>query len=368
MGLDGYAIEILPKIETDAATVRRNLVQMLAIARLVPHVAGGRAGLSASVATSLLDAYMDLYVRELAAQWRRGPIRSYRKDERNRLCLEGKLLFPQQMRQNLLRPDRFYTRADEPLQDVQIPRVLEAAVEVCRVHAIAATVQRGAMELLADFAQVRDELFDQAALAHVQVDRTTERFGPLLALAKLLLSGRTADLPGGERTYSLLFDMNVVFERYIGETLRRVVCPPALSADLQVSGKSLVRLGSQPKFRLRPDVGISAAGKRTCLLDTKWKRLDRSKSHNNVSQSDMYQAYAYGKEYGVSTVILLYPDPGGWPREVAVYRHTPGDLESPKIVVATVDLSGDVVGTRSGSVAAQLADLIPQAAEATAAA
>ena len=39
------------------------------------------------------------------------------------------------------------------------------------------------------------------------------------------------------------------------------------------------------------------------MIDTKWKRLDMSRPHENVSQSDVYQMYAYGKEYDLPKVI-----------------------------------------------------------------
>ena len=50
------------------------------------------------------------------------------------------------------------------------------------------------------------------------------------------------------------------------------------------------------------------------ILDTKWKLLDSSKmdGKNGVSQSDLYQLYAYGKKYKEKTnkdieLVLIYP-------------------------------------------------------------
>ena len=67
------------------------------------------------------------------------------------------------------------------------------------------------------------------------------------------------------------------------------------------------------KFALRPDIVISNDSK-TVVLDTKWKRLVPDLQLNyGISQSDMYQMYAYSNKYSSknndkpSQVFLLYP-------------------------------------------------------------
>ena len=43
-------------------------------------------------------------------------------------------------------------------------------------------------------------------------------------------------------------------------------------------------------------------------MDTKWKLLcDNPVKNYGISQSDMYQMYAYSRRYNVERVILLYP-------------------------------------------------------------
>ena len=42
-------------------------------------------------------------------------------------------------------------------------------------------------------------------------------------------------------------------------------------------------------------------------MDTKWKLLSDTKLNYGISQSDMYQMYAYQKKYAAENVTLLYP-------------------------------------------------------------
>jgi 5-methylcytosine-specific restriction enzyme subunit McrC len=50
------------------------------------------------------------------------------------------------------------------------------------------------------------------------------------------------------------------------------------------------------------------------IIDTKWKILEDSKSHFNISEKDIYQMFAYGKRYQSETekklppkLFLVYP-------------------------------------------------------------
>ena len=60
---------------------------------------------------------------------------------------------------------------------------------------------------------------------------------------------------------------------------------------------------------MKPDIVIRN-GAECWVADTKWKVVDERDSKHGVSQSDMYQLYAYGKKYkddGCQRVFLIYP-------------------------------------------------------------
>lgn len=42
-------------------------------------------------------------------------------------------------------------------------------------------------------------------------------------------------------------------------------------------------------------------------MDTKWKLLSEKNNNYGISQSDIYQMYAYNKKYDSRNVTLLYP-------------------------------------------------------------
>jgi 5-methylcytosine-specific restriction enzyme subunit McrC len=336
IAVGNLAIEILPKTDEDNDDARRRLLEMMSIAGILPHLEAGIADLAASV-PCLLDAFMQAYIRQLTLEWRRGHISKYRKLDENRTCLRGKLLFSEQIRRNRLRPERFFTRADQFLADVPPSRLLKAGLQVCRRYGLADTTRRNAATLLGEFAEIADYNFTDTELESVKSDRQLARFDALLTLAKRFVRGRTPDRPGGASTYSLLFDMNTVFEKYIGCLLLRI-CPTPYRVQLQVAGRSLVKRDGKHRFHLRPDAAMRCGKEFSLLIDTKWKLLDSAKSHEGVRQSDMYQAYAYAKEFACPRVILLYPRIGDLGRRVASYHLQPGNDQSPRIEINTVDV------------------------------
>jgi 5-methylcytosine-specific restriction enzyme subunit McrC len=89
----------------------------------------------------------------------------------NRTSLRGKLLFQEQIRRNRLRPERFFTRADQFVTDVPASRLLKAGLDVCRRHGMADATRRGATSLLAEFDDVSDYAFTDTELDSVKPDR-----------------------------------------------------------------------------------------------------------------------------------------------------------------------------------------------------
>ena len=69
----------------------------------------------------------------------------------------------------------------------------------------------------------------------------SRRLAPLLALAKLLLGDRSPDLgraaTAERRSYAVVWDMNVLFEEYVGRVCQDVFEPKGLDVDLQEAAK-----------------------------------------------------------------------------------------------------------------------------------
>ena len=154
---------------------------------------------------------------------------------------------------------------------------------------------------------VHDELFDQ-----ITITRQNERFADVLHFCRLILQGLSPTVQAGrERSFSLLFDMNRVFEDFIAAFLKKQVMPRFNGYHLYSQAKSQQRhlmkknrdTGQGGVLLLKPDILIKTPnGDQQFVLDTKWKQFS-----GKVGRNDLYQIYAYTKRYECKLSVLLYP-------------------------------------------------------------
>ena len=324
LAVPGKTLEILPKIDGDDDAVRRALVHMLAVAHGL-RVADGELASLATQRRDLLELLIGLFANRLLIAVRRGLPRRYVGHEDDLKLLRGRLNVIRQVTHLAARPDLLACRFDEFSEDTPLNRVLKAAVRLlARVARTAANARRLA-ELTARFEFTGDS--PDPLNEPVRLDRTNTAFHDLHRLARLFLTGDWQSTTGGKSTgFTLLFPMNELFEKFIGESLKRAV-GAGWRVSLQDHSHSALRddadkdASGEPKplFNLQPDAVMKApadATVRPIVLDTKWKRLTphepRCEKTLGVDQSDVYQMLAYARAYGAGRLILLYP----WHKEL----------------------------------------------------
>lgn len=97
--------------------------------------------------------------------------------------------------------------------------------------------------------------------------------------------------------------MNLLFESYVYDYLRKN--GSFRNIKNQDKKHHLAYENEKGKFALKPDIVINY-GK--IIIDTKWKILSLEEINQGISQSDMYQLYAYGTKYeNCEKLYLIYP-------------------------------------------------------------
>lgn len=320
----GLQIEILPKVDTlteaeadpDSAEAqyeaRRNLLYMLSVGGDVPVRSRDVARLATRQAP-LSETLSAIFADRLRQELLRGPERAYQEHEANLRSFKGKLLVARQTLSNAAHRERFYCRFDEFSEDTLMNRIFRAScsvlLEVTRTPATQ-DVLRQCMLLLDG---VADTTIQEADFARIALNRQNERFEDVLRFCRLLLAGRTPTVQaGGTRTFSLLFDMNKVFERFVAAFLRRYVAPRLDGVQVFPHAGSrkrhLMESDGAGVLRLEPDVLVEGPGNRRLVMDTKWKLLSPGRRRRGgVAEADLYQLYAYTRRYGCERSVLLYP-------------------------------------------------------------
>lgn len=321
---EGCTLEILPKIDLASvggdhadrpAALRCELIHMLAVALDLDIAVGSNTALGTQHET-LLEVLIRLFCTKLFEALRRGLPRRYVPQADDLPALRGRLDVVRQFSALAASPQRLACRYDVLSPDIALNQILKAAV--LRLASLARTPDnvRSLRELAFAFAEIANVPIPALRWEEAVIDRTNARWGELKRLASLFLGGQFQTSSRGQANgYALLFEMNVLFEEYVGRLLARSLANEGFTVRLQGGGHyCLSELNEDgttgaKRFLTRPDIIVSRRGTPQLIIDTKWKRLASQVDDpkRGVAQGDVYQLMAYGRLYSCPQLMLLYP-------------------------------------------------------------
>jgi 5-methylcytosine-specific restriction enzyme subunit McrC len=313
---EGCALEILPKIdfpgepaENATGNIRRRLVHMLAVALDIKIDAGQVTALDWQRET-LLEILIRLFSEKLVDAVRQGMPRRYVTHEDDLSALRGRLDVKRQFTVLAANPARLACRYDALSPDIALNRIMKAAVTRLASVSRSSDNRRRLRELAFAYAEIADVPVAALRWDDVVLDRTNMRWRELFNLAKLLLGERfQTTSSGGSSGFSLLFEMNTLFEEYVARTLERALARHDLRVVRQGGKLFCLETANGGLFQTKPDILIKHGARVIQVIDTKWKRISAriDDKKQGVVQADVYQMMAYGRLYDCSRLTLLYP-------------------------------------------------------------
>ena len=348
----GCSLEILPKIdvvpeesvERQNAAIRKRLIHMLAVTLNLKVDLGSMTDLDWQQET-LLEILIRIFCDKLTEALRKGMPRRYVEQEDDLSALRGGLDITRQFTRHAVNPSRLACRFDDLSEDTALNRIMKAAVaHLVRLSWSPANHQR-LRELTFVYADVTNTPPSALQWHDAVIDRTNRAWQELLSMARLFLQSRYQTTTNGTGMgTALLFEMNKLFEEYIGRLIFRVLAGTGLTVSLQ--GGRLFCLTSEDSggglFQTKPDIIIRRAGAVIHVIDTKWKRISSriDDPKQGVSQGDIYQMMAYAQLYHAPRLTLLYPHHHGLGSEKPIHsRHPITGHETTIIETATVDVA-----------------------------
>ena len=293
----GLTIEILPKIadKNDAERSKAVFIKMLRTLKNFPFKSSNLASLKTQN-LPLLEIFISMFLCELEALVKKGIKSDYVALEENLNFLKGKLNINEQIKRNSIHKERFYVGYSEFLSDIKINRIIKTTLKFLYKKSNSSKNQQKIRELLFIFDEVLECEDYKNFFAKLVINRQVKHYEQTLLWCKIFLFNNSfTPHKGDDLGFALLFDMNALFESYVGNFIKKSF-PGTI---LQHSEKHLVE---NPKsFKLRPDIFL----KGKFIADTKWKIIS---SRDDISQADLYQLYAYGKKHPCDGKLhLIYP-------------------------------------------------------------
>ena len=315
ISLGGLSVEILPKIHgieaDDVESSRKALVRMLYRAQNLKLAKAGTAGINLQK-RFLLDIFILHFCEQLRAQLTRGMIRKYVRREKNLDVLRGKLKIGEHFKRNLAHRERLFCQYDELSADNAYNQILKHTLGTMLKRAKGSRALQQVSELVARFEPISDFATDAAAAVDsLSFDRMTERYEQIFKQCGFFLRGFYPGVTTGKTDcLALLFDMNRLFEAYVGAELRKETEGEDIRVREQGPQKyfAMREDSSKQVFMMKPDFSfVNRSGDPVAIADAKWKILDSEEQKLGIAQSDMYQIGSYASRYGVRNLALFYP-------------------------------------------------------------
>ncbi len=334
-------IEVLPKSDKSNDTERwRNvLINMLYAVGIFDIHAPSNSNLSLR-SNSILDLYFELFIKEVEYLMYRGLVKKYRKTEGNRTALKGNIQFAKHISQNLVHKERFYVMHTTYDNEHDIHAILYKALKL--LSSINTNVQLSSRlgALLLDFPELYDIKITEALFDRITFDRKTEPYRNALEIAKLILLNYHPDVRRGtNNVLALMFDMNMLWEKFVYVSLRR---HKASSTSIAAQNtKNFWKPISGYRSKMKPDIVLNKGTKDCVVLDTKWKNLNGY----NPSPDDLRQMFVYMKYYGAKKVALVYPGTQNGNQSGHYYDHSSIDsknLSNEECSVISIGVESDV--------------------------
>ncbi|MGF1792901.1 McrC family protein [Photobacterium profundum] len=349
----GTRIEILPKISDEdncKGSSKRVLLKMLSTVNKLSLQQFEQSSLK-TLKQPLFEILIGYFLREVSLVVKRGIRSEYKRVEARSPYLKGQLKTAKQMRQRPGCQNRFHVSYDHFSLDRAENRLIHAALRQALKWTKSNENHRLGRELqfaLNDIPTSNNYAID---FRKWSTDRTLVHYCGVKPWCELILSYQSPlSLSGFHKGISFLFPIEALFERYVSIKLQRYL-PTNLLLKIQSNSQPLVHHCSSISekeegwFKLKPDILISNkhTNQVVCVADTKWKRINENygsaKIKYDISQSDMYQMFAYGHKYlaGEGEVYLIYPKYSEFTKPLAPFTFS----QKLKVIAVPYDLDTD---------------------------
>jgi 5-methylcytosine-specific restriction enzyme subunit McrC len=301
-------IEILPKVGKTASTKEEKakwqkiLLDMLQQCNWMTVHANEKAPLQFKH-NSILEAYLELFIRECEYLLQLGLIKKYRQTEGNKNSLKGKLIFGKNIQHNIVHQERFYTRHQVYDKNNVYNQILLKALSTIPSITNNPLLNDRLYGLLFSFPELDNIDVTPSTFSNLVFDRKTSAYEEAISIAAMILLNYRPDIQNGQNNVlAILFDMNDLWEEYVYRQLLRF-CQPSVQIIPQEYKKVWERESNSSASKgIKPDIVLETTNK-TLIIDTKWKLPE----DDIPSDADLKQMFMYNEYWDNANAILFYP-------------------------------------------------------------
>jgi len=234
---------------------------------------------------NILEVFIQIFAKILIKQLQKGLYKNYINIEENSRVLKGKYLINENIKYNF-NNSKIYCSYDEFSSNNELNQFFLYAIKTL-INFTSNKKLLKKCELIFD--EVKFKKFDINTI-DIHFTRLNSRYKNSYEIALLLLKKLMPTFNKDKKSFAFLFDMNVLFEKFIGNIYK------------QNNPKVIIQKGNKQfgSLYLRPDIINENE-----IIDCKYKCMQDNKV---ASRDDRYQMYVYANNYiNINSTMLLYP-------------------------------------------------------------
>ena len=285
---------------------RKNLFALLSMAGLIPFYKSGIAQYGKE--NDFFEFLISLFLDDLEIKIGSNFHHEYVYEEDDLTYIKGKLNFQKQIEKLPSQLHTFSCIFDEFSIDNPLNKLIKATLKKIQELCKNEDNKKRAFNFYSLMHEIKDEQISSSFFSQLHFNRLNENFKEIVEFCYMILFGSTYTIEKGpQQYYALIFDMNLVFEKFVTKLLRNTLDEFTfdyqnniyLASDYQTSFQYI-----RNKKRLIPDIIVREKGKSLGIIDTKYKP---DLSNGFISNADTYQMMAYCVANESDKAILLYP-------------------------------------------------------------
>ncbi|MEI8389582.1 MAG: hypothetical protein WCG23_06810 [bacterium] len=300
-----YQFEILPKLlgknEEDRDTILKNLFYMLSYTKQLDIKDNDVAKLS-KTENPFLEVLIGIFASSLLDSLLRFIPKNYVLQEDNLKYLKGKLNFTENTKKNIINKACFYCEYDEFSEDNLLNQLFYYVCLMLSQLTKTDENKRTLKQILNIYSEISFVQITKEKIRNLKLFRSQKSFEKSFNLAKMFIENSSVEISSKKfKTISLMWDMNLLFEEFIYQYLRKNQHKvPEISKIRYQNNEKLVKksvnlleeTNHKRSFKnTYTDILIELYDGRLIILDTKWKLNDGNK--NEFKNADIYQLLAY---------------------------------------------------------------------------
>ncbi len=292
-------------------TARKNLFHLLSVAGLIPFYKSGVSPYGKE--KDFFEFLISLFLQDLENVMGSHFHHEYIQRSDDISMIKGKLDFQKQTIKLPSQLHSFSCQFDEFSIDNPLNRIIKATLkkvqELCRND----ENKKRSFNLYTLMGEIQEVVISPSSVSELHFTRLNEKYESIVEFCHMILFGSTYSAnEGTQHYYALVFDMNLVFERFVVKLLRASLPEYVFNCQNKInlaSDHTGLDKFQRNKKEIIPDIIVKKDTESLAIIDTKYKP-DFSKGY--ISSTDIFQMMAYCVANETDTAILLYPKIPGY--------------------------------------------------------